>query len=303
MAEQFRGRINEFERTHGLLPGIEDFAGREALVEQMIESVRRIKFVTTVRARPLDARRTDPTSDIYDPVRAAIVFDKAGEVDEAAWQIFLSVHFGHSLTSKWRLPRDIYGRLGSGRLWGWREVSTGVLAFRMWLDANQATLKGGDGVVRRFGNHRKYTSLDAWKDNGTGDAVASYVEWVVAAGGHAALFNKAIAAAHGDPKETFGHLYDAMSVVKSFGRIARFDYLTMVGKTQIAHIEPDSAHLAGATGPLTGAKLLFGPGKRIADYDRLARAFGNAIGVNMQVVEDSICNWQKSPLKFIPFRG
>jgi hypothetical protein len=30
---------------------------------------------------------------------------------------------------------------------------------------------------------------------------------------------------------------------------------------------------------------------------------GDALGVGMQVMEDSLCNWQKSPEAYVPFRG
>jgi hypothetical protein len=92
-----------------------------------------------------------------------------------------------------------------------------------------------------------------------------------------------------------------------FGRLAKFDFLTMLGKLGIAPIEPGSAYLSGATGPLSGARLLFG-GNADAKLNareldvRLVR-LDNYLNVGMQVLEDSLCNWQKSPRKFISFRG
>jgi hypothetical protein len=58
-----------------------------------------------------------------------------------------------------------------------------------------------------------------------------------------------------------------MRAVASFGRTARFDYLTMVGKLGLAGIEPGSTYMQGATGPFTGACLLF-TGRRIAGLSR-----------------------------------
>ena len=63
----------------------------------------------------------------------------------------------------------------------------------------------------------------------------------------------------------------------------------------------------GATGPLAGARLLFtgdemasiGP----ADLDAWLIALDSDLDVGMQVLEDALCNWQKSPLEFVPFRG
>ena len=80
----------------------------------------------------------------------------------------------------------------------------------------------------------------------------------------------------------------------------------MVGKLDLAPIEPGSTYMPGATGPLTGARLLFGKPKATA-----AALDGQLVLLNaylklrfgMQVLEDALCNWQKSPAKFVPFRG
>jgi len=95
--------------------------------------------------------------------------------------------------------------------------------------------------------------------------------------------------------------------VKRFGRLARFDYLSLIGRHDIAPISPGSAYLNEATGPEKGARLLFGintPGS--AGYAALQAGFDDLsshLGVGMQVLEDSICNWQKSPTVFKHFKG
>lgn len=290
------------EFQQGNLPGLEDTGAIESLAMQLIESQRRIDFVTTVSTRPISAERLNPRSDLFDPIRAAILKKQQGDIDEASWLVFLSVHFGHNLRTKWRLMRDVYGSLG-GKSWTWSRVLRNPIAFRKWLDGNQAILRGGDGVKRSFGNHRKYTSLDAWKPNATGDAIATYVEWVRINGGHESLFNAALENSLGDSGGAFDDLYRSMRGIASFGRIGRFDYLTMIGKTGIAPITPPSPYLAGATGPLTGAKLLFGQNYTVIEYERKTIKLGEKLLVNMQVMEDSICNWQKSPSEFKAFRG
>lgn len=116
--------------------------------------------------------------------------------------MFLATHFGHNAKSKWRLTRDIYGALGT-KMWTWEEVTRDMAGFRNWLAGAEATLRGGDGVHRAFGNHRKYTSLDAWKPNATGDAIASYVAWIQRNGGHQAMLVDALTASLGDPGAAF----------------------------------------------------------------------------------------------------
>ena len=86
----------------------------------------------------------------------------------------------------------------------------------------------------------------------------TYVNWVMAHGRHQALFDEAASAARHDPRATFDRLYRSMKAVASFGRVARFDYLTMIGKLGLAAIEPGSTYMTGSTGPLDGARFRFG---------------------------------------------
>jgi hypothetical protein len=114
--------------------------------------------------------------------------------------------------------------------------------------------------------------------------------------------NESVQAANGDPRAAFDSVYRSMEAVKRFGRLARFDYLTMVGKLELAPIKPGSAYIRGSTGPLAGARLLFGNGTA-AKLDEWLVHLDGKLQVGMQVLEDSLCNWQKSPEEFRAFRG
>jgi hypothetical protein len=121
------------------------------------------------------------------------------------------------------------------------------------------------------------------------------------------LAQAALEQSNADSRKAFDHLYCSMDDVIAFGRTAKFDYLTMVGKLGLAQIEPGIPYLDGSTGPLRGARLLFG-GSRTANInvhtlDKWLTEVGITLNVGMQVLEDALCNWQKSPGKFIPFRG
>ena len=98
-----------------------------------------------------------------------------------------------------------------------------------------------------------------------------------------------------------------MSAVASFGRTAKFDYLTMIGKLDLAPITPSSAYLHGSTGPKIGAQLLFFGDKHsqctLKSLEGRLKELDNELLVGMQVLEDALCNWQKSPMSFKPFRG
>ena len=289
------------------LPGIYPAGYLHCLVEQLVESLRRIEFVHWVRDNQHDPRRMDPHSDLFDPLRAAALRLRYGEVDEAYWLTFIATHFGKHARDGWRLARDVYGKLGGPGLWDWQTISVNPTAFRVWLAAHESRLSGGDGVSRRFSNHRKYESLKASSVAGTAAVFDSYVQWVRPPRTHQDMIRDAHKLVGQNPKEVFRHLYGQMCAVRRFGRLAKFDYLTMLGKLGIAPIDPGSAYLSDATGPLRGARLLFAGNASAAlsgrALDEKLLILDEHLKVGMQTLEDAICNWQKSPGRFIAFKG
>jgi hypothetical protein len=301
LASDLSAGIEIYERDIRPLPGIDDAATREVLIEQFLASIHRVEYVKRLGSRDISPRRADPHDDLFDPLKAAVLNLRNGNRDEAFWLVFLSVHFGKHGRSGWRYLRDVYGQLGGQRRWDWQNTSTAPAEFRAWLSAHQAELRRPGGG---FGNHRKYESLDGHSTAGTGAVVESYVEWVAAAPSHAALVEDAVVAARGDARLAFDHLYSALAAsVHRFGRLARFDYVAMLGKLGLAPIEPGSAYLRDATGPLRGARALFGRHHTAATLDRWLVEIDVELRVGMQVLEDALCNWQKSPHKFEQFRG
>ncbi len=306
LARKLDAALHLFARHKHGLPGIQARVIREVFLEQLIESIRRVEYVSLISRRPVSVFRADPTSTLFDPLKAAVLRKGQGRIDEAFWLVFLFVHFGKHGRAGWRLARDVFGRMGSQVHWDWARTSANPKGFRQWLAAHQDALRG-DGVPRHFGNHRKYQSLDASSPSGTGAAVESYVEWVGPPRTHQMLIHENQMQVGGDPRKTFDCLYRSMGEVVSFGRTARFDYLTMVGKLRLASIEPGSTYMEGATGPVAGARLLFGGSKtaslKRAVLDEWVVQLGADLGVGMQVLEDALCNWQKSSARFIRFRG
>jgi hypothetical protein len=98
-----------------------------------------------------------------------------------------------------------------------------------------------------------------------------------------------------------------MDEVWRFGRLAKFDYLSMLGKLDLADIEPGSTYLEGATGPAAGARLLFAGDSKadipLVRLDQLLKEMEAKLAVGMQALEDALCNWQKQPERFTSFRG
>jgi hypothetical protein len=292
-------RLQSFDERKHRLPGIRSAAAQETFLEQLLESTHRVRYIEVIRDRPLSNLRMDPDSELFDPFKAAILKQRAGELEEAFWLVFLFVHFGKNSRGGWRYAREVYGRVGESGIWDWKSVSANPARFRKWLEAHKNFLRRQD-PPGGFGNHRKYESL-----SNTGAAVETYVNLVGPPRTHAQLVAEAVQRANGNPRQAFDDLYRSMAVVTRFGRMARFDYLTMLGKLGLAPIEPGLTYMQDATGPKSGAQLLFG-GKRTrtaAELEKLVGELEADLRVGMQVMEDALCNWHKSPRKLIRFRG
>lgn len=57
---QLESELLFFDGHRRRLPGINDPANRASLLEQILESIRRVKFVSVIRTRDVSERRADP---------------------------------------------------------------------------------------------------------------------------------------------------------------------------------------------------------------------------------------------------
>jgi len=80
--------------------------------EQMVESIRRVKYVSVIRTRDVSYRRADPNGQLFDPLKEAILQQRRESIDEAFWFVFLFVHFGKHGRAGWRYAREVYGCIG-----------------------------------------------------------------------------------------------------------------------------------------------------------------------------------------------
>lgn len=297
-AQALEAQLLDFHQHNMPLQGVAPFENMLAFVWQLIDSIQRVSYVQVVRSRPISVSRADPQSPFFDPIRAAVALS-AGQAEEAFWLVFLATHCGRNLRTEWRLAAELYGA-SEAVPWTWARVLNDPQAYADWLEDNHETFEG------KFGNHRKYESLKPGP-KGTSAIVRSYVEWITGFGSHAAMIAQAQAKANGHARRAFGLLYEQMRAVLRFGRTGRFDYLTMLSKVGLANIEADSTYMNEATGPKRGARLLFDgqidskTGARVLEV-RVA-ALEEHLGVGMQVMEDAMCNWQKSPNQYVAFRG
>lgn len=280
------------------LQGLPDIETIETLAMQFIASQRREDYYRFVQRSRIPSAYADPNNVSFDAERAVAFHMQQDNIDEAGWLIFLMTHFARRPDSGWQRLQDVYGMLGAG-VWDWQSVTANPAGFDQWLTANWMHVGGA------FGNHRKYESLRPDANRSMQRAVAEYCAWI-GPRGHAAFFTNAVIAAGNNPHTIFDYLYQQMRIC-SFGRLAKFDYLSLIGRYRLAPIEAGSAYLDGATGPGNGARLLIdgisNSRRSNSDVQQELDILDARLKVGMTVMEDALCNWQKSPRHFRHFVG
>jgi hypothetical protein len=295
--------LSQYERDHGELLGLVEPAWRDTLLAQIISSLRRVSFFRVINQRHVDNARGDPHHELFDPIRAASLLSRQGLVDEGVWMAFIGTHFGKHVIDKFKLAANVYGSFGQGPIWTLENYSRDPLGFERMLINNETKLMDPRSSGS-YSNHRRYQSKQPSKIS---LVFRSFWGWQLACGGFRNRLLRVHSSIGQQPEAAFRALYQSMAPVSGFGRLGRFDFLTLIGKLELAPIEPDSVHLAGATGPLAGARLLF-HGRRdfpepVSSLEPRVDALDNYLMVGKQVIEDSLCNWQKNPSYFVYFKG
>lgn len=303
--DEFLEKIGHIDAQFGPLPSIASAQRRRCWAQQIVSSLRRISYTDTLMTRSVNAARCDPHSGIFDPVRGSLYYQRNGKLDEAVWLTFVLTHFGKHAVDEWKLAANVYGSFGAGPVWTFAQYAADPAAFENMLDANSGRLADAS-ISGSFSNHRKFQSK---KPQAIGMTFRTYYEWQTEFGG----FRDRMIATHArigqEPHAAFDALYKSMKGVYGFGggRLGRFDFLTMLGKLQLAPIAPGSVYLDKATGPLAGARLLFFNNRDHGITGKALEARVDALDeileVGKQVIEDSLCNWQKSPDAYVYFRG
>ncbi len=291
--------LNSIAQGAPPLLGLGGAAERRALSMQIVASLRRDDYFRIIQERgPISSSRADPSDPAFEAELGVVYYLQTNQVDEAAWLIFLMVYLAKP-EAGWQRLQGIYGKLGAG-LWNWAAVSENPAAFDQWLATNWTQIPG------QFGNHRKYQSLDPAANYSMGPVVVHYVSWVQQGGGHEKHFAAIVRGAGNDPHTIFDAFFNVLPL-RGFGRLGRFDWAAMLARYKLIPAEAGKAYFEGATGPAAGARLLF-LGSRTAKASNkqlqgLMDELDSNLHVGMQVLEDAICNWQKSPQKFVHFKG
>lgn len=300
---QLDAAIAAYERDHGILAGLSTAARKSTWLDQLISSLRRIEYMRKLTTTQIAPSRENPHDPLFDPIRAAARLGKLGSRDGAVWMAFVATHFGKHVTDGWKLAANVLGSFGAGPIWDVGAYGNGQADFDAMLGNNQAAL-ANTNQSGRFSNHRQYQSK---KPQIISSVFSTFYDWQFKEGGFAQLIHKTHQRVGQNPTEVFDELYRSLNAVYGFGRLGKFDFLTMLGKLDLAPIEAGSAYIVGATGPLSGAKLLFYNSTTHAttasQLSPRVDALDDYLQTGKQVIEDSLCNWQKSPDVYVYFRG
>lgn len=251
---------------------IEDFAN--AISECEKRSKRARKFLEL-------AHRLSKTDILFWLAKA----NRSMDFDEALWRGFLAGHFGRTSTESpetLQSAAKILCAFGAEPYWTWKRVCFEHGSLRIWLMENSKNLKS-----LSFGNHRKYESH---KPLILHNVIASFCRWVVDNGGTPArAFGTSM---NGNYEASFDRLYSSLRHVFRLGRTGAFDLLCLLGNMGILAVRPGSCYLRGSTGPLKGARKLWGQ-RAPAELSELADATARALKIRFDIFEDALCMWQK----------
>ncbi|MEX2410956.1 MAG: hypothetical protein WD607_06210 [Candidatus Paceibacterota bacterium] len=288
-------KLLQFEKDYGTLNGINSPARRNVFIKQIIDSTRNIEYCKLLTLKKFNKNISDPSKNGFNPIKASIYHFQNNNFDEALWLIFLTIYFGKAKPGRWNLIRAFYGGLNLKYIWDWKTLTNNQKKFHRWIANEKNNLKS----YGKFGNHRKYESL-----NHTSRSIDSYLNWVGANLSHKTKFDNIKNNIGNNPNDLFDYLFNDLSIVYRFGRMTKFDFLCMIGKLNFLRIEPRHPYLTNSTGPLSGSKLLFGklPTRQLTDQLVTLGSYLNLPFV-MQILEDAICNWQKSPSNYTRFTG
>ncbi|MEQ8443865.1 MAG: hypothetical protein RIM33_07280 [Alphaproteobacteria bacterium] len=294
-----------FENDHGGLLGLTTDAKRDCLCKQIIASLRRIEWVLQVKSGDISPDRCDPHSPIFDPLRAAAYYGQLGHYDQAVWMTFIQTHFGKNERFGWKLAANVYGSFGAGPVWTFEYYGAHRAEFERMLRRNALNL-ADKRTSGSFSNHRKFQGR---KPDHIARTFSTFYDWQTEFGSLDRRIREIHRNSGQEPTSTFDALYRSIGAVYGFGsgRLGRFDLLCMLGKLELAPIVPGSVYLANATGPYQGAKLLFcgsqGPTLTRTQLQSRMHLLDDYLRIGKQAIEDSICNWQKSPRRFVNYRG
>ncbi len=263
----------------------------DVLAQQTKDSISRIQIYKAYKRRALNA---DENGLSYYQSYVPFVLSQRSSIKskEKVWLLFLATYFGKSNSSKWELfKRSAFDNsknlISYSSIEGDREKYFNHLrSFDFYKNAN-------------YSNHRKFIAKKLDGDKGfirSANFLMDNIEDYIF-----------------DHPEKFDIVYNSALKIPNFGRMGAFDFTSSLCKCACNVLEPTDLYLKNSTGPLIGIGELLKIGEIENQSKKDKVKLGNDLLVwfiantNIfmcaQVLEDAICNWQKSPAKYKKYFG
>lgn len=255
----------------------------DCLSYQMIDSIGRVNIFRVYLER---ARKAESENLSYFHTSNPFTLAQRSSLtlETRVWHSYVATYFGKSNSSKWNLFNKATFR-DDNSLITLEYISENREEYFDYLRSLNFFENGN------FSNHRKYTkkSLDGEK------GVLYSFDFVL---DNLPLYTP-------DEIVPFDEIYRNALSIPNFGRMAAFDFTCNLCKCGLNVEEPESMYQSYSTGPLEALNdflILSGVDNapkslQISIGDELLRWFETNSDIYMlaQVLEDTICNWQKSP--------
>lgn len=260
------------------------------LAKQTFDSIRRIKIYETYKVKADNAVKNKISFfDTYTPFVLGQRTDLS--LENRVWLIYLATYFGKSNKSQWTLfNRAAFHSNCEIIDFEWiknemYEYFDYLLSFDFFENCT-------------FSNHRKYSAKSLEGEKGVFKSFKYFIDNIDS---------------YTPRKMTnFHDFYKISQAIPNFGRLAGFDFTSSLVKCGFNIYEPESMYAEDSTGPLQALSDLLkltGNDSSLVSAKNLAKEMMNWFDANTnifmlgQVLEDSICNWQKNKEVYIKYTG
>lgn len=274
------------------LTGIKyDYQIIDTLSLQTIDSIRRIKIYQVYKQQAIIAEKKKLVN--YHTSNPLVLCQRQSiSRNSKIWIIYLATYFGKSKKSNWTLFRRAAFNKKKEFI-KFESISKDKFKYYSYINSFDFFANAN------FSNHRKYTKKSISGRKG----IIRSVEYVL----------NNISEFSCSTTVSFDTMYKRAFNIPNFGRMATFDFVCMLCKCGMKVEEPLSMYHKHSTGPLKAIEQILmlaginSPTKedQIIFGNELLSWFRSNTEISMiaQVLEDAICNWQKSPSDYNHYFG
>lgn len=260
------------------------------LASQTLDSIRRVEIYRIYKYK---AEKADLSDQSYFSTSTPFILGqrKSLSLNSRTWIVYLATYFGKSNKSRWSLFKK--AAFKGERLIQFEDIKEDKSSYFDILE------RADFFKDTSYSNHRKYTKKSLIGNKGVFHSMDHVIDNIN-------LFSS-------EQQKEFDTIYKGALKIPNFGRMAAFDFTSSLSKCELNVSEPLSMYHKDSTGPMNALEEILNLTRK-SDRSKNARIrLGNDllnwfrsnsdIYFIAQVLEDAICNWQKSPHYYIRYFG